>query len=161
MADRRSAIPSVGGEEAEKEGKEREPGHECLGNEETEEVKFVGWVERRARNPSNPVPAVGPRWVSLSLNPSYGETRERRARTRAQQRAAGTKKTALFDIVKMEMTRATQRPRRARSYRVGGNALGLGRGRASPRLGTSSDRRAAAGPRETGGGGVPMTKRLD
>jgi hypothetical protein len=61
-------------------------------------VNFVGWVERRARNPSNPVPAVGPRWVSLSLNPSYGETSETRKNPGAATRA-GTKKTALFDMV--------------------------------------------------------------
>src|SRR5262245_18076266 len=35
------------GSEVEKEGKEEEPGHECPGNEETEDTNFVGWVERR------------------------------------------------------------------------------------------------------------------
>jgi hypothetical protein len=57
-----------------REGKEEEPGHECPGNEETKE-NVVGWVERRARNPSHPV-RKGRRWVPLSLNPSYGEARE-------------------------------------------------------------------------------------
>ena len=37
-----------------------------------------------------------------SAHPSLGGGRERKARTRAQQRAAGTKNTALFDIVKYE-----------------------------------------------------------
>src|SRR5262245_2409690 len=57
-ASRRSAIPSVGDKEAEKEG------------------RFVGWVERCARNPSHPVPAVGPAMGFGALNPSYGEARE-------------------------------------------------------------------------------------
>jgi hypothetical protein len=35
---------------------------------------------------------------ALTVNPSY-EKRRLKKRTRAQQRAAGTKKTALFDIV--------------------------------------------------------------
>src|SRR5262245_28483315 len=52
-ASRRSAIPSVGDR---KSRRKEEPGHECPGNEETEDTNFVGWVERRARNPSNPVP---------------------------------------------------------------------------------------------------------
>jgi hypothetical protein len=97
-ASRRSAIPSVGDRKLRRGRKEEEPGHECPGNEETEDTNFVGWVERRAQNPSNPVPQR-PAMVLLSLNPSYGEKRERGERTRAQQRAAGTKKTALFDIV--------------------------------------------------------------
>jgi hypothetical protein len=33
--------------------------------------RFVGWVERFARNPSKAVPALGRRWVSRSPNPSY------------------------------------------------------------------------------------------
>jgi hypothetical protein len=46
---------------------------------------------------------------------------------------AGTKKTALFDIVNMETMRAAQRETRARALRVGGNALGPGRARGGAR----------------------------
>jgi hypothetical protein len=46
-------------------------------------------------------------------------------------------------------------------HRVGGNAPGSGRGRASARLRTSSDRAQRALRPETRGGGVPMTGRLD
>jgi hypothetical protein len=102
-ASRRYAIPSVGGSEAEKEEKEEEPGHECPGNEETGDTNFVGWVERCART-HRTRSRKGRRWVSLSLNPSYGEKRETRKNPGAAARA-GTKKTALFDIVNRKTTR--------------------------------------------------------
>ena len=76
-ASRRSAIPSGGDRKLRRNEKEEEPGHECPGNEETEDTNFVGWVERRARNPSTRS-RQGRRWVWLSLNPSYREKREMR-----------------------------------------------------------------------------------
>src|SRR5262245_49278232 len=95
-ASRRSAIPSLGGEEAEK--RKEEPGHECPGNEETEDTNFVGWVERCARNPSNPVPQGLAMGVAVAQPILRREARETRENPGAATRA-GTKKTALFDIV--------------------------------------------------------------
>src|SRR5262245_26226227 len=93
-ASRRSAIPSVGDRKLRR--KKEEPGHECLGNEETESV--VGGVERCARNPSHPVP-LGPAMGSAVAQPILRrEARETRTNPGAATRA-GTKKTALFDIV--------------------------------------------------------------
>src|SRR5262245_44648808 len=47
-ASRRSAIPSVGDRKLRRKERQREPGQECPGNEETEDTNFVGWVERSA-----------------------------------------------------------------------------------------------------------------
>ena len=98
-ASRRSAIPSVGDRKLRRKERQREPGHENVPGTKKRKLR-ISWdglsvVRETHRTRSR----KGRRWVSLSLTPSYEEKRERRQRTRAQQRAAGTKKTALFDIV--------------------------------------------------------------
>src|SRR5262245_10962681 len=95
------------GSEAEtRKEKEREPGHECPGNEETEGTNFVGWVERCARNPSSwQGPAMD---VAVAQPILRREARETRKNPGAATRA-GTKKTALFDIVNRERRGAMHR----------------------------------------------------
>jgi hypothetical protein len=167
--------------------RKEEPGRECPGNEETADTNFVGWVERRARNPSNPVPqGAGDGCRCRSTHPT--EKRERRERTRVQQRAAGTKKTALFDIVNRKGADGVLL---TAVDRISGNALVS---RPSARLGApfctrcrfarepgprairravglqhwvpglaalARDTRAEPFRHETRGRGVPMTGRLD
>src|SRR5262245_60096768 len=48
-----------------------------------------------------------------SARPSWGRMEKRKAKTRAQQRAAGTKKTALFDIVNRNIAATRSVPGRA------------------------------------------------
>src|SRR5262245_9459333 len=84
-ASRRSAIPSVGDR---KLRRKEEPGHECPGNEETEDTNFVGWVERRARNPSNPVPR-GPA-TGVAITRPQGRSRPSSRAMDARERAYGS-----------------------------------------------------------------------
>jgi hypothetical protein len=87
------------GSEAEKERKEgRTRARESPRNEKTENTNFVGWVERRARNPSNPVPQGPAMGFAVAQPILRREAREMRKNPGAATRA-GTKKTALFDIV--------------------------------------------------------------
>ena len=72
-------------------------------------------VARRSARPTKSAPVGAP-------PAPHRASAKRKRKTRTQKRAAGTKKTALFDIVKME--RRDRRSRRhARAHRVDGNAL--------------------------------------
>src|SRR5262245_63792290 len=64
------------------------PGHECPGNEETEDTNFVGWVERLARNPSNPVPR-GPA-MGVAIARPQGRSRPSSRAMDARERAYGS-----------------------------------------------------------------------
>src|SRR5262245_1272625 len=62
--------------------------------------------------------------LSALRSPLMGWMEQRKSKTRAQQRAAGTKKTALFDIVNRNIAATRLGPRRARaSVRHPDNAL--------------------------------------
>jgi hypothetical protein len=85
-ASRRSAIPSVGDRKLRRGRKEEEPGHECPGNEETEDTNFVGWVEHLARNPSNPVPQRPAMGVAVAQPILRREAREEKEPGRSNAR---------------------------------------------------------------------------
>src|SRR5262245_20464539 len=93
-ASRRSAIPSVGDRKLRrKEGRTRTR----RSRERRNGRYFVGWVERQ-RNPSDPVPRGPAMGVAVAQPILRKEARATRKNPGAATRA-GTKKTALFDIV--------------------------------------------------------------
>jgi hypothetical protein len=76
-----------------------------------------------------------------ALNPSY----EPEAKNPGAETRRGNEETTLFDIVKTGNATCVSSSSSVERSRVGGNALGLGRGRASLRLRGSAPLRHLAG----------------
>jgi len=133
-------------------------------------------AERRA---SRVMGRAAPRWVRIgrasparqqnkcacrrSARPSIGDGREHQGETRAQQRAAGTKKTALFDIVRRDDgQRLMREPRlRARHDESQPEAVGWVEFSRDPTMTPQGDCCAWRGARSQTPRDVGSRKRLD